>query len=193
MDPSPDRRYATARDMALDIERAVTPALPSEVADWVQRTAHEALGRRASLVREIEREHFIESAKASGVGPGPHAVTAPPEAPQRRAPVVVAAAALGCMIAVAAGLWLRGWHGRQAEAEAPGSSSQASITTATSTSTATSTPSATSTAEDHEAETAAPSAATSAPATTKHHHHSDCDPPFIRDANGAKVWKRECL
>ncbi len=51
---SPERRYATAREMALELEKAAGVASPSEIGDWVEALAHEALIKRASRVAEIE-------------------------------------------------------------------------------------------------------------------------------------------
>ncbi|MBV9948214.1 MAG: serine/threonine protein kinase [Myxococcales bacterium] len=51
---NPSRRYATAREMALDLERCVGIASMSEVAEWVQSHAHKDLVRRALRVRAIE-------------------------------------------------------------------------------------------------------------------------------------------
>jgi len=106
MNLRPDERYATAREMALDVERAILPALPSQVAEWVRATAGDALAQRASLVAEIEREHFIGSARS--VAPQEALATTAPPTPRRRAPVVAAAVALGCVIAVTAWVGVRG-------------------------------------------------------------------------------------
>ena len=50
----PARRYATARQMALELERTVAPALPSEVGRWVESVAKETLLARAAQVQEME-------------------------------------------------------------------------------------------------------------------------------------------
>jgi serine/threonine-protein kinase len=47
-------RYATAREMALAIERASELATPSEVGAWVDRLAKTSLARRASTVASCE-------------------------------------------------------------------------------------------------------------------------------------------
>jgi len=52
----PDRRFATARDMALALEAAALRAPPSAVAEWVDATAHEALTARKTQIAEMERE-----------------------------------------------------------------------------------------------------------------------------------------
>ena len=50
----PEARFATAREMALALEGAIDLALPSEVGAWVQATAGSILGKRSSLVADIE-------------------------------------------------------------------------------------------------------------------------------------------
>jgi eukaryotic-like serine/threonine-protein kinase len=51
---SPDDRYATARLMALDLERAESPASHRDVARWLKRAASTLLSTRAGLVAEME-------------------------------------------------------------------------------------------------------------------------------------------
>ncbi len=50
----PTQRFATARDMAVALERCIPPATPFEVGEWVESVAAEVLGVRANLVAEIE-------------------------------------------------------------------------------------------------------------------------------------------
>jgi eukaryotic-like serine/threonine-protein kinase len=56
------RRYATAREMAIDMERCVGIATPSEVGEWVESLAQEELLARAIRIADIE------SASSSGGG-----------------------------------------------------------------------------------------------------------------------------
>jgi len=51
---SPDKRYATAREMALAIEQTIGLASPSEVGEWVELVAGEELATRAQTISEIE-------------------------------------------------------------------------------------------------------------------------------------------
>jgi serine/threonine-protein kinase len=57
-------RFATAREMAFALERAVAPATPGEVGIWVEEAAHETLQERAKQVGGIE------SSTAHLTGPG---------------------------------------------------------------------------------------------------------------------------
>jgi serine/threonine-protein kinase len=52
---APDGRFATARDMAVEIERHSTLATHQQVADWVKATATESLAERAAIVARVER------------------------------------------------------------------------------------------------------------------------------------------
>ncbi len=51
----PDERYATARDMVIDLERVLPPAPATEVAEWVEQCAHADLTEQAQHVGEMER------------------------------------------------------------------------------------------------------------------------------------------
>jgi len=50
----PDTRYATAREMAVELERMVPPATASETGDWVEMHARDVLSQRADRIAEIE-------------------------------------------------------------------------------------------------------------------------------------------
>jgi serine/threonine-protein kinase len=47
------RRYSTAKEMALALEAALPPASPSQVGEWVEARALEALERRAQQIAEM--------------------------------------------------------------------------------------------------------------------------------------------
>jgi serine/threonine protein kinase len=60
---TPAKRYATARDMALELERCVGIASPSEVGAWVLSLAGPALAERQQLVSGIERSSATRVAR----------------------------------------------------------------------------------------------------------------------------------
>jgi serine/threonine-protein kinase len=59
LEDDPSRRYATASDMAADLERAMAPASPREIGDWVTRAAGDALTARAAWIRAIEQQGAV--------------------------------------------------------------------------------------------------------------------------------------
>lgn len=70
-------RWATARDMAIAIEKVLAPATARAVGEWVSDLAGEALASRATRIEEIE----------SSVEPNPSIsslLAAPPESPSGR-------------------------------------------------------------------------------------------------------------
>jgi eukaryotic-like serine/threonine-protein kinase len=52
----PGRRFQTAREMVVALERVVPPATKSEVGEWVERLASKELAARLLVLSEIERE-----------------------------------------------------------------------------------------------------------------------------------------
>jgi eukaryotic-like serine/threonine-protein kinase len=48
------QRFATAKEMAIALERILAPATASEVGEWVEANAGEMLGKRAQLVADTE-------------------------------------------------------------------------------------------------------------------------------------------
>jgi serine/threonine-protein kinase len=54
LDLDPAKRFPTAREMALALERGTQVAMASEVGDWVERTARERLSEHADHLAEIE-------------------------------------------------------------------------------------------------------------------------------------------
>jgi serine/threonine-protein kinase len=64
---APDDRFATAREMAIAVERAVAPASPREVGEWVERVAGGPLRTRAAMVARAEGgKHAPVSGARSG-------------------------------------------------------------------------------------------------------------------------------
>jgi serine/threonine-protein kinase len=55
LDKYAERRWATAREFALALEKAGKMASPSEIAEWLQSVAGEDLARRARKVADVER------------------------------------------------------------------------------------------------------------------------------------------
>jgi serine/threonine-protein kinase len=66
LDSDLSRRYQTAHEMAVDLERCVSLAPPSEVGEWVQTLAYDELLARASRVAELESASSPSSTRQPG-------------------------------------------------------------------------------------------------------------------------------
>jgi len=55
LDRDPAKRYATAREMAAELEAVIGVASPTEIGEWVELTAADELRERALLISEVER------------------------------------------------------------------------------------------------------------------------------------------
>ncbi len=53
--PLPDGRFATAKEMAMALEKAVGVASPSEIGDWVESLSKNELATRAEYIEHMER------------------------------------------------------------------------------------------------------------------------------------------
>jgi serine/threonine-protein kinase len=58
VDREPQNRFATARDMALELERVMPLARATLVGEWVEHLAGPELAKRAQRIAEIERSRF---------------------------------------------------------------------------------------------------------------------------------------
>jgi serine/threonine-protein kinase len=66
-DRDPEERFATAREMASDVEAAVGLAPASEVGEWVEALAPDELRQRARLIEDVERSRFSSVSPPSSV------------------------------------------------------------------------------------------------------------------------------
>ena len=95
LDRDPAARFRTARELAIELERALPPATASEVGDWVERTAHDVLAARAAKVAEVEgaaappldSQALIQHIALSASQSGPYAASGPASLPAMPASV----------------------------------------------------------------------------------------------------------
>jgi serine/threonine protein kinase len=73
------KRYPSALEMAVALEKALTRATPSEVAAWVEATVGDLLADRKRLVASVESGHAATSQPDL-----PRAQASPPEEPTRK-------------------------------------------------------------------------------------------------------------
>src|SRR5260370_36790031 len=204
----PTKRFETAHDMAVALERCVPPASAAEVSSWLEQAAGPALARRADAIAVLEASasgapvsHMrednvgeegqapVEASSISGVSRVP---TAQPSGRRRRIELLLAAAALTSTVIVAARIARRDVAGARSSAStAPsaGASSQpepaAPGPPAPSEFVAPPTPPAV--AAPPPSAVSRPRRGPAAP------RPSDCHPPFIWDDQGKKHYKRNCL
>jgi serine/threonine-protein kinase len=65
----PAHRFATARDMAAELEHVGSPATPREIGEWVKEIADHALRARAASISEIEVATLADGAAARASKP----------------------------------------------------------------------------------------------------------------------------
>jgi serine/threonine-protein kinase len=53
LERDPERRFSTARQMAVALEACVTPAIPAKVGEWVMDVARDSLAERAGRVAKL--------------------------------------------------------------------------------------------------------------------------------------------
>jgi eukaryotic-like serine/threonine-protein kinase len=161
----PAARFATAREMALAIEKAWTPASPSTVGAWVAELAQEELAMRAAIVATTDRE-----------------IVTPKPARSRHWLAALALVAIAS-VAAAASMGRRGSEARTEVAIAPSSAIPNVLVTEPLTSVS-HMPSASKTAS-------LPARAPSPrPARAVRAH---CDPPYTIDDAGSRRFKPECF
>ncbi|MBW2527310.1 MAG: serine/threonine protein kinase, partial [Deltaproteobacteria bacterium] len=61
---NPEDRFATAREMAQALEKAVPPASSADVGEWVEQLADQALSSRAARISIIESDSEVQAAAA---------------------------------------------------------------------------------------------------------------------------------
>jgi serine/threonine-protein kinase len=167
----PAERFATAQAMGMALVAAGPPAPPHEVGAWVEACAHEVLAQRRARIGELETIALR---------------------PARRSRVLAATAGLAAAVGVAGALVLAP-HGGSPAAERPPVPATASAPPPPA-------PPPVTAPDPVPARVAppAPVASSPAPRPPPHRHTvraaaDDCDPPYTRDSEGHKIWKRACF
>jgi eukaryotic-like serine/threonine-protein kinase len=83
LDRDPAKRYATAREMAIEVEAVVGIAPSSEVGEWVEIVAADELRERANRIEEIERS--LQGSSPGMLSPHPWPSGSPSSGVARRA------------------------------------------------------------------------------------------------------------
>ena len=183
----PARRYATAHEMAVDIEVCLPPAERSEVGAWVRRMAGDVLRARAAAVAGIERDDAVR-----------------PEPNTHRRTVAIAVAlgvvgALGSAVLVATRRAAEPAASRadtvtetapEAHAAPPADTSvAAALQPVRPAASAPPTPRS----RPPRAPARAPAATNAVPSRARRPRPGSCDPPYSIDSAGRQIFKPECM
>lgn len=191
---TPSARFSTAEEMAFALEACAPLARPSEISSWVERLAGDTLRKREAMVRAVEAtagsDARVEGASASG------ATRASPPKTRRLVAMGAAVLALG-LAAGAIALVAR----RSKPETVPVAMAQSPLARVETSSQVVPAPSSPASVEPPvppavaERRPAAKRATPSRPATTKPPavDAARCNPPYVLDADGHRVFKRECL
>jgi serine/threonine-protein kinase len=191
LDLAPDRRFATAREMAFALEKCAPPSLASDVSAWLEEEAGDALAERAARVAAAEAHDVADSQAAVDA-------CAPARAQPRRrssaAAVIVTLAVAAAAIATA----MSARSDRRGSTEQPPSpaSSVPSNDPVPEPAVVSGSPSA-ATSRTATAGAAGRGSRPHAPAapTTRRITEvtDDCRVPYTFDGTGHKIYKRNCL
>jgi len=195
----PAQRYATAEEMARDIEACVPAVRPSEVGAWVQRIAGDALADRARVIAALEAPPSSEEPTVTST-PAMAATGPEPARPRSRAAWVAAVlAALGIASTVTV----------LARSGAPSSTRAAvaapvipmapvllpPVAAPTPAETAVAAPTASSAVPAAVVASASRTSPSKAPVLrgSRAHRAGSCDPPYSVDSAGRQIFKPECV
>jgi serine/threonine-protein kinase len=86
LNADPDLRFATAKEMAVEMEKAAGVASPSEISEWVESLSKNELAERMSYVESIERQSAGLSPARTDPPPPPISVRGMPSGTHPVAP-----------------------------------------------------------------------------------------------------------
>jgi serine/threonine-protein kinase len=218
LERDPARRFATARDMALELERLGGIAPASEVAAWVDSLVHTEIAERQSRIAEIESTSSPElpslslpasldatrvHSEVSSIAVAP-ILSQPPRAPRGRFAMAAGLFIAGALIALTIALLMTREHapaGATAAGSPSGSAGRVAPASTVVSVEATDLPIA---QPPTLPVTALPTVAPTAPAAPRRRPPAggepapapapvNCDPPYWIDSNGHTRYKPACL
>jgi serine/threonine-protein kinase len=69
LEKDPEKRFASAKQMAAELQRAVAPASSIDVADWVKETVPDLVRQREAALTQLQRMLAPSSSVPTSVGP----------------------------------------------------------------------------------------------------------------------------
>jgi serine/threonine protein kinase len=195
LERDPERRFRTAKEMALAIEEAFAPASTSQTSVWVESLAHAVLEERASIVSSVEKltsaTPVARPEPSSAVSPDAVTDTTLTSEPRRRRRPLLSVAVL-LLVATIAGLalyWSRtSTHEPVSPATSAGDAAPLLLAESAVAGEASTKPAPSSVPSAVPSATARVTPRLSAPPK-----HANCNPPTYVDARGVIRLKRECL
>lgn len=178
----PHKRFASAQEMALALEKSVSLPSPAELGAWVQSRAAEGLAKRGALIEHVERGAPVSTR-----------IVVPPPRRGAKMALVAVLAFVGTGGVVGGALWA---HVRTKAPVALAPRAEEAMVEPPPQ------PSAPPAGEGVEALVPSVEVRAPAPKTPRSHKTvaatskpSDdvCKPPYTRDETGRKIYKRECL
>jgi serine/threonine-protein kinase len=215
LERDPAKRFASANEMALELEKCVTPATAVELAAWVESRAGSLLADRATTVAKIERTSALASAAVPSSSDEAtdlrHDVVPPKrvEAIEAAADEVAlrarswrwAVAALALLVAIVVASVIRYPRVRDERSVPTAGAAVAPVHSATAVATAplvsapaTAAPSPLqSAATPRRVQPSSADVARPSRSADRRLDHADCTPPYVWDAQGVKHYKPDCM
>jgi serine/threonine-protein kinase len=197
LERNPARRYSSAEEMALAIEKACPPAPASQVGEWVRDLASDVLAQRADAVSRVETGS--EALAFADEGAIETTVSGTETAVARR-PAVRTVAALALVIAGASAAWVVArWQSPGAQSPEPSGSApvQAALAPSSPAIASVAPPSADAPPDRSASASAIVSSAApkskATPPKPRAATRPDCETPYTIDSRGITHWKRECV
>jgi serine/threonine protein kinase len=184
LERDPNRRFASAREMADALEETLPLASPTEVGAWVEELAHDALAARAAMVEEVEQwtgSPDSSSDPAASPSTGPLTGSRPPLLRSRWLILVGA----GLLLLVPGLMFGLSHRASSSTPLSPTAEPSAVEEPPTEPATQAQMPPTSSPATSHPMRTPLKARAPSASAR--------CSPPYVYDSAGHKVYKPECF
>ena len=211
LERDPDNRYATARDMAVDLERVMPSTPRKEIGEWVAQVAENALRARAASISEIELTTLMATSPIADVGAEPDAIDVQVEeseakehdslstaclVPGRRGAVrarawLSGAAAIGLVIAIGFVGRIR-WNEAQAAPNAFAAAAPVALLPEPSKTELVPAPSSVPVEEPLSTPTPSARPTPVTPVWARAPARGDCNPPYTFDATGVRIPKRFC-